>query len=124
MATPKVFVSYARQDQALAQDILRVLRPMNVDVWSDEQLVAGENWKESLLDQIKQSTHFVLVVSPHTFSSPWAFQELGAAWALNKSIIPVVTDPRLLKSLPIELQATQAISPDELDKLDGALNAA
>ena len=124
MAKPKVFVSYAHQDQALARDIFRVLKPMNLDVWSDDQLRAGENWAETLRSRLKESTHFVFVLSPRTFESPWALQELGAAWALNKTIIPVVTDPRLLKSLPVDLGPVQAISSDELDKLDNALDAA
>jgi hypothetical protein len=121
---PKVFVSYARQDRALARDIFRVLKPMNVDVWSDEELRVGDDWKDTLRSRLKESTHFVFVLSPRTFDSPWALQELGAAWALNKTIIPVVTDRRLLQSLPVDLGDVQAIASDELDKLDDALDAA
>jgi nucleoside 2-deoxyribosyltransferase len=124
MAARKVFVSYAKSDQALARDVVRALRPMKVDVWSDDLLHPGDDWQEVLRARLRESDYFVLVLTPRTFDSPWAMQELGAAWALNKHIIPVVTDTRLLDTLPVDLGEVQAVQATELDKLDAILEGA
>lgn len=124
MAAPKVFVSYAKPDQALARDVFRALRPMKVDVWSDDLLRAGDDWQDVLRSRLRESNYFVFLLTPRTFESPWAMQELGAAWALNKRIIPVVTDARLLDSLPVDLSEVQAVQATELDKLDEILEGA
>jgi hypothetical protein len=124
MAAPKIFVSYAKPDQALARDVFRALRPMKADVWSDDRLSPGDDWQETLRSRLRESDYFVLVLTPKYFDSPWALQELGAAWALNKRIIPVVTDARLLETLPVDLSGVQTVQATELDKLDEILEGA
>src|SRR5215467_14258331 len=109
----KVFVSYAQQDRALAEELFRALRPLSVRVWSDDQLSAGENWSDVLRSRLRDSQYFVLLLTPKTLESSWVLQELGAAWALGKRIIPVVTDRRLLARLPIDLAEAQAVNVDE-----------
>lgn len=124
MAAPKIFVSYAKPDQDLARDVFRALRLMKADIWSDERLSGADDWQETLRSRLLESDYFVLVLTPRYFDSPWALQELGAAWALNKRIIPVVTDARLLETLPVDLSGLRAVQANELDKLDEVLAGA
>jgi len=122
----KVFVSYAHPDRALAEELFRRLRPLAVDVWSDDELRAGENWQEALRSRLRASQYFVLLLTPRTFESSWVLQELGAAFALGKQIIPVVTDVtdrRLVARLPVAVAEAQALTFDEMDKLEEVLAA-
>src|SRR5215203_4734594 len=107
MAPIKVFVSYARSDHVLAEALFRALRPMHVDVWSDDKLTAADDWSDVLRSRIRQSDYFVFLLTPKTLESSWVMQELGAAWALDKRIIPVVTDRGLLDKLPVDLAGVE-----------------
>ena len=113
-----VFVSYARSDQALAEQLFRTLRTLPVEAWSDDQLRAGENWSEVLRSRLRDSEYFLLLLTPKTLESSWVQQELGAAWALGKRMIAVVTDRRLLDKLPVELAGVQTLTVNEMDKLE------
>ena len=113
----RVFVSYARSDQALAEQLFRTLRTLPVEAWSEDQLRAGENWSEVLRAQLRDSEYFLLLLTPKTLESSWVQQELGAAWALGKRMIAVVTDRRLLDKLPVDLAGVQTLTVNEMDKL-------
>ena len=121
MTATKVFVSYARSDQPLAKELFRILRMLPVEVWSDDQLRAGENWPEVLRSRLRDSEYFLLLLTPKTLESSWVHQELGAAWALGKRIVAVVTDPRLLDKLPVDLAGAQTLTVDEMDKLEDVI---
>ena len=124
MTVPKVFVSYARSDHALAEELFRILRSIPVDVWSADQLRTGENWSDVLRSRLRESDYFLLLLTPNTRESSWVLQELGAAWVLGKRIIPVVTDRRLLNTLPVDLSNVQALTTSELDQLEDVLQPA
>jgi hypothetical protein len=118
MAPTKVFVSHAQADQSLAEDIRRALRSMHVEVWSDDQLTAGENWSDVLRGRLRDSQYFLLLLTPRSVESSWVLQELGAAWALGKEIIPITSDRRLLDRLPVDLSHVQTITVNEIAKLE------
>lgn len=119
----KVFVIYARQDRALADELFRILRLIPVEVWSDDQLRAGDHWQEELRSRLRDTESFVLLLTPQALGSSSVLHELGAAWALGKPIILVVTDRRLVGRLPVDLGKAQTISVDEMDKLEEVLAA-
>ena len=119
----KVFVSYAQQDSALAEEVFRRLRPLSVEVWSDDQLTAGENWRDVLRSRLRDSNYFVFLLTPRALESSWVLQELGAAWVLGKRIVPVATDRRLVERLPVDLGQARTVTFDDMDKLEEALAA-
>ena len=118
MTRTKVFVSYVRSDHALAEQLFRTLHSMPVEVWSDDQLKAGENWSDVLRSRIRDSQFFLLLLTPKTLESSWVQQELGAAWALGKRIVAVATDPRLVDKLPVDIAGVQTLTVNEMDKLE------
>jgi len=120
MASTKVFVSYAQPDHSVAEEIFRALRAMHVEVWSNDQLRVGD-WSDVLRARLRDSQYFLLLLTPRSVESSWVLQELGAAWALGKPIIPVTSDRRLLDRLPIDLGAVQTFTVDEIDKLEGVI---
>ena len=125
MPAKNVFISYARSDQALVEKLLAKLRPLPVRVFSDfDEIGLGEDWQETLRSRLTEAEFFLVVVTPKMFESPWLLQELGAAWALKKRIVTIVSDPRLLEKLPFDLRQSAAVNVNELEKLEEVLKGA
>ena len=81
MKPTKVFVSYDAADHVLAEEVLRTLRSIPVEVWSADQLGTGESWSDEHRSRLRESDHFVLLLTPNTHGSWWVSQELGAVEA-------------------------------------------
>ena len=113
----RVFLSYAITDRVQAHKLRSLLskRP-NLRVFSTEMLSAGENWEPKLRDELSQCDIFLVLLSPSSVDSPWILHELGAAWALNKPIIPIVTRPGLFSKIPLELSGIQSVEIKDIEK--------
>jgi hypothetical protein len=113
----RIFLSYAVADRVYAHKLRGLLsqRP-NLHIFTTETLSAGEDWESKLKDEISQCDIFVVVLSPNSVNSKWVLHELGAAWAINKPIIPVVTHPEVFSRIPVTLSKVQLVETNELEK--------
>ena len=114
-----VFISYGQRDGKLARRVSDLLRRLNTRVFSDQNLVAGDQWAAQLRDRLEKADVVVAVLTPDGVASSWLLQELGAAWALNKPIISVVTKKDILTRVPIQLSEPQALVLGDLDTPEG-----
>jgi tetratricopeptide (TPR) repeat protein len=65
--TKAVFISYAREDTAVAQAIAELLQNHGIEVWFDrKELVGGDAWDAKIRSQIRECTLFVAVISQNT----------------------------------------------------------
>lgn len=65
----KVFLSYAHDDGAIAQQLYDYLRGQGIDVWKDDRydaLAKGANWDHEIRRQIADCACFVPVISRYT----------------------------------------------------------
>jgi hypothetical protein len=65
----KVFLSYAHDDGAMAQQLYDYLRGQGIDVWKDDRydaLAKGANWDHEIRRQIADCACFVPVITRHT----------------------------------------------------------
>lgn len=113
----RVFLSYTSADKAHARRVHRILsqRP-NLHVFTTESLSAGENWESKLRDELARCEIFVVVLSPNSVDSKWVLHELGAAWALDKPILPIVTDREVFSRIPLELRGVKPVEIEDLEK--------
>lgn len=103
----KVFISYARQDDAAVQSLAADLVQARQQVWLDRDLAGGDAWWPEILAQIRSSTVFVFALSDNSLRSKPCRTELGYAEALGLPILPVQvghvstrrTDPIFTKQL-------------------------
>jgi pSer/pThr/pTyr-binding forkhead associated (FHA) protein len=103
----KVFISYARQDDAAVQSLAADLVQARQQVWLDRDLGGGDAWWPEILAQIRSSTVFVFALSDNSLRSKPCRTELGYAEALGLPILPVQvgrvstrrTDPIFTKQL-------------------------
>ena len=114
----KVFLSYAHDDGAIAQQLYDYLRGQGIDVWKDDRydaLAKGANWDHEIRRQIADCACFVPVISHHTsdtsesyFWTEWnlALKRAQQMDSLKRRFIfPVLSDRGV--ELPEQFQGSQ-----------------
>src|SRR5215471_3816993 len=95
----KVFVSYAHEDtrylERLLPHLANLRRQGRVEVWSDQEIPTGTEWKPEIWEHFKASEIVVLLVSADFINSDFCFgQEFKAALdgyrAGRKVVVPVI----------------------------------
>lgn len=115
MTLPKVFISYAHKDRdwcELVQEHLGGLRHHGrLDVWVDDQILAGDEWRSEILRELDAATIIVFIVTPAFLNSKFSQTvELIRAMERHRDgsarVIPIIAERCDWQSLPItELQA-------------------
>ena len=119
----RVFLSHSEfvDDVAFARKIRNLLvRRLNARVFTAEELSAGEKWEVKLRNELERADVVVALLTPSSVTSSWVLHEIGAAWALQKSIIPVITRRDVLSSMPVPLQGTRALEFKDVDSPERA----
>ena len=90
-----VFLSYRKKDRALAQQVMRLIHRnafcRDVAIWYDEFLVPGESFDEAILDAMRSSSLFALIVTPSVTEDPnyVVTNEYPEARRLGKPVLPI-----------------------------------
>jgi hypothetical protein len=123
-----IFISYSRQDAAVASEIARLLERGGHDPFIDRELLPGQHWKDILQKQIDRCDAFVYVVSPASLSSEWCQWEFNEARRQKKPVFPIRVQaytelPETVKSLgDIQiLDMTSGINSENVVALMGGL---
>jgi len=95
----KVFISHSSVDDKLINIFIEFLN--NVGISNDDifctsisgSLEGGKNFVKQIKDNVKGSKMVVFLMSERFFLSYFCLAELGAAWALNQNILPVIVPP-------------------------------
>jgi hypothetical protein len=115
--TLRIFLSYTAADRAQARKLRSLLsQRSNLRIFTTEMLSAGEDWRSRLRDELSQCDIFVVLLSSNSVNSPWVLQESGAAWGLNKLIIPIVTHPEVVSKIPAPLNEIQSIEVKNFER--------
>jgi hypothetical protein len=65
----QVFISYAKEDQAIAQKLYNDLKSAGLKPWLDtEDIKPGEKWRIITPQAIKQSSYFLALLSANSLS--------------------------------------------------------
>jgi len=123
---PRVFISHAAVDNLLARKIRNLLRSgFDANVSTAEDFSAGGDWESQLRREISDSDYVVVLLTPQSARSTFVLHELGAAWAMGKPIISLVTRRDVLNTIPLDMKASQTIEltdtedPAAFDELTG-----
>jgi hypothetical protein len=112
-----VFISHAREDQPLAERIIRGLTfGGRVRVRTDRMLSAGEDWRSELKRALETTHVFIVIGSPASARSDLVLQELGGAWALDKPIVVVTPEGEVEWAPPIEQSSYKRVALAELEQ--------
>lgn len=105
----KVFISHSSKDKRFVRKLKDDLNENSISTWFDEdQLKVGDSLLEKLEDSLEDSTHFMIILSPHSVKSQWVKYELENAIKINQKIIPIKYQdckipPELKKYLYVDL---------------------
>lgn len=117
-----VFVSYAKRDSDRLNDLVTPLTKMH-HVWYDRGLqdMAGQNWWDAILREVRERSLFVFALTPDSLLSFACFLEYTYAHRLRKAVLPVKLTPENIpaEQLPRALRVNQYI---DLSSLTGVAN--
>src|SRR4029077_17741801 len=69
-----VFLSYSRTDRVLAEQVVRALRSIGVDVWWDQDM-PGVDWQQELERQVTELSALVVIWTPASINSEYVRDE-------------------------------------------------
>jgi hypothetical protein len=112
IAPPKptfdLFLSYASADGATASELRAALERKNVRCFMAERDVAvGTEWQDAIRNALIGAGRILILITPRSLNRPWVFMEIGAAWALGKSLIPALVQVNP-NDLPDPIRGSQA----------------
>ncbi|GAA2095662.1 hypothetical protein GCM10009841_06920 [Microlunatus panaciterrae] len=121
-----IFVSYARDDRVVVDQLRRDLHKAHNVVWLDDELTGGETWWETILGQIRQCDVFIFALSPHSLRSRACKAELDYAIALRRPLLPVMVADAPIQAARPEVSNAQIVdfrvrSTDSVIDLLGAV---
>lgn len=115
VAVPKVFLSFAFEDEALAKRIAHALNDNGVDTWwAGWCISSGDSIRQKIDEGLGDCTHFIVLLTPRSISKPWVMQEMDAGLVrklsagtkfivLRSDLSPTALPPLLQGSLSPEV---------------------
>ncbi len=101
----RIFLSYPHKDTSKAQQLQAVLTQGGHEVWTDAEIIAGQNWREQLEAEIQRTDAIALALTPNWLASPICQWEFVTAVENSKKVIPVLLSAGM--SLPNRLSRYQ-----------------
>ena len=92
----RVFLSYADSDRPLAKTLAKDLRAAGFAVWTDQEVLPGDNWARKVAEALEKSEAMVVIVSPAAAKSVWVPREVEFALGSPRfagRLIPVMAKP-------------------------------
>jgi hypothetical protein len=90
------FVSYAREDEGFARELVRDLEAKGADIWWDlNAITLGTPLDESLRSAVGSARYLLLIATPAAASSSYVRLEIETAIRQGVRIIPIVPDGQL-----------------------------
>lgn len=88
----KVFISHGsgKEDTHWANQIRDKLSENNIDSFLDHHDVGiGNSFRTKILTELQSCDELLCLLTPDSISRPWIAAEIGAAFVLEKNIVPV-----------------------------------
>jgi hypothetical protein len=119
---PSVFISYASQQEAFAQQLEKELTAKSITVWRDKtNLHAGQRWPKALGDAIAGTDALLLLWSANANQSDFVELEWNIAIAMQKPVMPCPLDDT---SLPPTLKPSHRIPGEDVQQAAAQIMAA
>lgn len=92
--THRVFISYASQDNAVANRVCSGLEKAGFACWiAPRDIDAGTGFPGTIVHAIEATEALVVLLTEHAVISPHVLSEVGHAFNENKRILPVMLSP-------------------------------
>jgi len=89
----RVFISYSKQDEKLANRVVKFLKKRGHKIWMDKDCIrGGDKYPEKISNGIDAADVFMPLISEKSIESEWVRKEINYASEKKKIIIPVIMD--------------------------------
>jgi len=89
-----LFVSYARADAAIVDQIVMAVLSAGKGIWIDRDAIrSGESWAGEIVRAIKAARGVLVMCSPKAFGSDHVKREVYLADKYKKPIVPIFVEP-------------------------------
>ena len=86
-----VFISHANEDTNLAEELKNGLEQKGVRCFmAKRDIASGARWEPGIREALMASKRILLLLTPRSKDRLWVTLEIGAAWALEKDIVPAL----------------------------------
>jgi hypothetical protein len=100
----RIFISYKHNvdpDERLADYFVQQLTLQEHDVFIDKKIYLGDNWPDTIRQQIETSDFFIVLLSEFSVGSEMIIQEVSIAYSLKKQRgFPAIIPIRIAYTLP------------------------
>lgn len=83
-----IFISYAKHDRSLAEELATSLRREGYSVWWDTSILTGENYRDTILRELAGAKAVIVIWTERSVKSEWVISEAQRALAQGK-LLPV-----------------------------------
>lgn len=121
-----IFISYSHHDSKLANSLYSKLNATGLRCFlAEKDIAVAYRWENSIRDALRASQQILLIITPNSKGSSWVVAEAGAAWALDKPLIPAVAYVKESELIsPISSYQSRLIqTPEEIESLVQELSA-
>lgn len=88
---PDIFISYAHKNGEIAASLASQLDDLGLKVFlAERNLHPGEHWEPAIRIALRDAKLVLCLITPESKSSSWVHAEAGAAWVLEKPILPAL----------------------------------
>ena len=124
---PKVFLSHAAADDALAAEFTRLLasglgitgKEVFCSSLPGRKIPGGFNFVDHIKKSLEDSQVVVLLITENYLVSQFCLAEIGASWIFKDQVVPVVVPPITYARLIATLSIQQAWKLNDDDGLNG-----
>ena len=107
---PDVFIAYSRKDLETCKHVVAALRSEGLEVFFDQYIEGGEEWREIIASNIKSCSVFMVLFSANSLKSPQVRKEVNHATDNSRSIVPLmIENVKLDGGLALELNGINFI---------------
>ncbi|HFU75112.1 MAG TPA: toll/interleukin-1 receptor domain-containing protein, partial [Arcobacter sp.] len=96
----RIFISHASADLPIVEEIIELLESIGLTStqifctsFEGYGIGLGDDFLKTLKDELEGNTLVVFILSKSFYKSPICLCEMGAAWVLSKSHIPILIPP-------------------------------
>lgn len=91
-----VFISHSSKDKAIADAICHHLERAGIRCWIAPRDITGSDWAGSIMDGLRRSEVFVVIISQNSVASPEVTKEVTEATHTCRYILPFKVDKEML----------------------------
>jgi hypothetical protein len=123
----RFFLSHSTKDKNLVSGFMELmrsgmdLREQDIFCTSQESIRVSESYIDVIRDNFNKAAVIILLISKNYMESPFCLCEMGAAWASEKAIFPILVDVDY-KAIEYPTTPFKTTQVGDLNKMDDLLS--